>query len=99
MQRLEQLESRPGADDFAPSCIFAGGEVGFKAGVGVGKAAPNGHCQLSRADLLPTQPTEPQSVTAETLPRDGHCCGGGACVAIERAERIKIGRASCRERV
>src|SRR5580658_4211995 len=83
VQGLEQLEGLAFVDGLAPCGLFGCGKICFKAGIGVGKAAANGRSQLDCRHLCSTQAADPQSVTAEALPRDGYDCGCSAGIAVE----------------
>jgi len=49
MKSLNQLEGRARGDRLAQGRLFAGGQIGFQTGVGLGKAAANHHGHFEEA--------------------------------------------------
>jgi hypothetical protein len=89
MEDLDEFEGFARGGGFAPGCFFAGGEVGFEAGVGLREAAADDGGEFGGADLAATAAAKLHGAAAEALPGDGDGGGGGSGIAIERAERVK----------
>ena len=89
VKRLNRFQCCARINLFIQSRVFAGRQINFEAGVGIGKAAANRSGEFFGAHRRLAQSAKAQCVAAEALPRYGDRGRRGSGAAVERAERFK----------